>query len=167
MNIPSSFRFSLAALATAGAALAPAISHAQAQPSAMGASAWKTSLSIYAYLPTISGSTTFPTLPGNPSPGVNIDANTIIDHLKMTFMGALDIHNGKWGAFTDILYMDIGGNKPKSRDFTIDGVPGALYRRSEPGRQGHDLDLGRSSTGWRPVTRPSRWTSWPARGCST
>jgi len=92
----------------------------------MGASAWKTSLSIYAYLPTIGGSTTFPTLPGNPSPGVNIDANTIIDHLKMTFMGALDIHNGKWGAFTDILYMDIGGNKPKSRDFTIDGVPGAL-----------------------------------------
>ena len=35
-------------------------------------------------------------MPGNPSPGVNIDANTIIDHLKMTFMGALDIHNGKW-----------------------------------------------------------------------
>ncbi len=46
MNIPSSFRFSLAALATASAALAPAISYAQAQPSAMGASAWKTSLSI-------------------------------------------------------------------------------------------------------------------------
>jgi hypothetical protein len=29
MNIPSSFKFSLAALATAGAALAPAVSHAQ------------------------------------------------------------------------------------------------------------------------------------------
>jgi hypothetical protein len=32
MNIPSSFKFSLAALATAGAALAPAVSHAQSRP---------------------------------------------------------------------------------------------------------------------------------------
>ncbi|MBK9198277.1 hypothetical protein [Candidatus Skiveiella danica] len=68
MNIPSSFKFSLAALATAGAALAPAVSHAQTQPAAMGASEWKTALTLYAYLPTISGSTSFPTSPGNPSP---------------------------------------------------------------------------------------------------
>ena len=67
MNIPSSFKFSLAALATAGAALAPAVSHAQTQPAAMGASEWKTALTLYAYLPTIGGSTSFPTLPGNPT----------------------------------------------------------------------------------------------------
>jgi hypothetical protein len=67
MNIPSSFRFSLAALATAGAALAPAISHAQAQPSAMGGSEWQTSLSIYAYLPSIGGTTNFPRCPAIPA----------------------------------------------------------------------------------------------------
>ena len=126
MNIPSSFKFSLAALATAGAALAPAVSHAQTQPAAMGASEWKTALTLYAYLPTIGGSTSFPTLPGNPSPSISVDGSTIIDHLKMTFMGSLDIHNGKWGAFTDILYVDIGGNKSKTRDFSIDGAPGTL-----------------------------------------
>jgi hypothetical protein len=139
MNIPSSFRFSLAALATAGAALAPAISHAQAQPSAMGASEWQTSLSIYAYLPTIGGSTTFPDLARQPSPGINVDANTIIDHLKMTFMGTLDIHNGKWGAFTDILYVDIGGNKSKTRDF---------HDRRRAGRLTGDLSLDIKGTIW-------------------
>ena len=123
MNIPPSFKVSLAALATVGAALAPAITHAQTQPTAMGGSEWKTALSIYAYLPTISGATTFPTVPGNPSPGVNVDASTIIDHLKMTFMGSLDIHNGKWGVFNDILYLNVGGNKSNVRDFSVDGVP--------------------------------------------
>ncbi|MBK9200810.1 hypothetical protein [Candidatus Skiveiella danica] len=100
--------------------------HAQTQPAAMGASEWKTALTLYAYLPTIGGSTSFPTLPGNPSPSISVDGSTIIDHLKMTFMGSLDIHNGKWGAFTDILYVDIGGNKSKTRDFSIDGAPGTL-----------------------------------------
>jgi|JI10StandDraft_1071094.scaffolds.fasta_scaffold71104_2 hypothetical protein len=122
MNIPSSFRFSLAALATAGAALAPAISHAQAQPSAMAGEKWQTSLSIYAYLPSIGGTTNFPTLPGNPSPSINVDSSTIIENLKMAFMGTLELHNGRWGAFTDVAYVDIGGNKSGARDFAVDGV---------------------------------------------
>lgn len=123
MNLRSSIKHSLTALATASAVLAPAIANAQAQPSAMASGTWQTSLSLYAYLPTIGGSTTFPTLPGSPSPGVSIDGSTIIDNLKMTFMGALDIHNGKWGVFNDVLYLNIGGNKTGVRDFTVDGNP--------------------------------------------
>ena len=55
--------------------------------------------------------------PGGPS--INVDASTLLDHLKMTFMGAFDAHNGRWGMFTDVLYLDVGGSKSKTRDFNI------------------------------------------------
>ncbi len=40
----------------------------------------------------------------------------------MTFMGSLGAHNGKWGVFTDILYLNLGANKSATRDFTIGGI---------------------------------------------
>ena len=37
----------------------------------------------------------------------------------MTFMGAVDVHNGRWGMFTDALYLDVGGVKSQTNDFSI------------------------------------------------
>jgi hypothetical protein len=62
----------------------------------------------------------------------------------MTFMGTLDIHNGKWGAFTDILYMDIGGNKTKS--------PGLSRSTACQSTLTGDLSLDIKGT---------LWTTWP------
>lgn len=126
MKLRMSMNSALVALTVAGAAITPAAANAQSAAQSAGGNTWQTSLALYAYLPTIGGSTTFPTLPGSPSPGVNIDGQTIIDNLKMTFMGTLGVHNGRWGAFTDVLYLNIGGNKAKTRDFSIDGAPSAL-----------------------------------------
>jgi hypothetical protein len=36
-------------------------------------------------------------------------------------MGTFDVHNGRWGAFTDLMYLDVSGSKSASRDFTIGG----------------------------------------------
>jgi hypothetical protein len=66
----------------------------------------------------------------------------------MTFMGTLDIHNGRWGAFTDVAYVDIGANKSQARDFAVDGVS-EPHGRPEPGHQAHRWT-------WRPVPHPNQ-----------
>ncbi len=80
---------------------------------------WQFRAIIYGYLPDIGGSTTFPAGTGS---SINVDASTIISHLKFTFMGSLEAQKGHWGAFTDILYLDVGGSKSETRDLTIGGV---------------------------------------------
>ena len=37
-------------------------------------------------------------------------------------MGSFDAHNGRWGVFTDFLYLNLGANKQQSREFTIGGA---------------------------------------------
>ena len=101
-----------AAVSIAAAALVPSIAAAQTA----SAGDWQFAGTIYGYLPTIGGSSSFPVdSAGNP---VSISTSQILDALKMTFMGSLDAHNGQWGVFTDILYLDRlpGGLIPGTRD---------------------------------------------------
>jgi len=121
MHARTPIRYATAVLALSTAALLPAAAFGQtAQPEK-----WQYWASIYAYLPSISGQTTFPS--GSGGSGINVDADTIIDNLKFTFMGSFDMHNGRWGAFTDVIYLNVGGDKAGSRDFTIGniGLPGS------------------------------------------
>jgi hypothetical protein len=74
---------------------------------------------IYGYLPTIDGSTTFPAGTGS---DISVDANSIVNHLKFTFMGSLEAQKGRWGAFTDILYLNVGATKSGTRDLAIGGA---------------------------------------------
>jgi hypothetical protein len=123
MHIPSPVKYGIAAVSLAGAALMPTLASAQTLPSNMPEAKWQFSASLYGYFPTIGGSTTFPGLPGNPSPSLSIDASTIIDNLKMVFMGSFDAHNGQWGLWNDVLYMNVGNSKSATRDFSlINGV---------------------------------------------
>jgi hypothetical protein len=102
------------AVAVLAAAVAlPTVAAAQQR-----ADAWQWEASIYGYFPTISGSTNFPAPAGG---GVSVDADTILDSLKMAFMGTLGAQSNTWGFFTDVLYVDVGGNKSNTRDFTING----------------------------------------------
>ena len=103
-----------AAALCAFAALSPTESAAQT------ADSWKWQASIYLYMPTIDGSTTFPQ--AGAGSNVSLDADTIIDNLKMTFMGSLEAHKGQWGMFTDVVYMDLGNTKSGTRDISIGGA---------------------------------------------
>jgi len=80
---------------------------------------WKFHAIIYGYLPDIGGKTTFPAGTGS---SINVDASTILDHLKFTFMGTFEAQKGKWGAFTDILYLDVGGSKSNVHDISVGGI---------------------------------------------
>jgi len=102
-------------------ALAPVAAEADAQTTA--ADRWQFAVSAYGYLPAISGTAYFPVA----QVGANFTLNQsdLIDHLKMTFMGAFDAHRGQWGIFTDVLYLDIGRRNTNIHDFTIGemGIP--------------------------------------------
>ena len=68
---------------------------------------------LYGWVPTIDQKVNFPGDPG--SSDIHVSKSDVLDHLKMTFQGSLDAHNGRWGMFTDILYMDLGGVQVQRR----------------------------------------------------
>lgn len=80
---------------------------------------WQWRAIVYGYLPDIGGKTSFPAGSGS---SIDVSADTILNNLKFTFMGTLEAQKGQWGAFTDILYLDVGGSKSDTRDVTIGGV---------------------------------------------
>ena len=81
---------------------------------------WEYKAFIYGWLPDIGGKTTFPAGTGS---SISVDASQIIDSLKFTFMGTFEAQKGRWGIFTDVVYMDVGGSKDKTRDIIVDGHP--------------------------------------------
>ncbi len=112
----------LATLAAAAiTALVPTLAAAQAAPADPVAGTWRYSASVYGYLPSLGGTTSAPVDSGGTP--IEVDVAKIVDSLKFTFMGALDVHNGQWGVFTDLIYLNLGGDKQQSRDFTVGGLP--------------------------------------------
>jgi hypothetical protein len=102
------------AAAVLAAGLSPAAGFAQS------ATNWTYQATIYGYFPTISGSTTFPAPTGGSSASVDMDQ--ILDALKFAFMGSLEVSNGQWGVLGDVIYLDVGGNKGQTRDFSLGNV---------------------------------------------
>jgi hypothetical protein len=41
----------------------------------------------------------------------------------MTAQGSFEVRKGKWGAFTDVVYLDVGEAGSRTRDIAIGGVP--------------------------------------------
>ncbi|MEO8674408.1 MAG: hypothetical protein ABI569_02450, partial [Casimicrobiaceae bacterium] len=57
------------------------------------------------------------------SNNIQVDVDTILDHLKFTFMGTFEARKGPLGLYTDLIYLNVGGDKSQTRDVTIGGVP--------------------------------------------
>jgi len=97
-------------------ALVPAAAIAQAQAGASPGQ-WQYSASIYAYLPSVSGSTAFPAVSSGTS--INVNGDKILSNLKFAAMGTFGARNGAWGGFTDVIYLNFGNSKSNCSDFTI------------------------------------------------
>ena len=138
MNISRSLKAGIAAFALATVAGAPGVAYAQAAQ-AWDTGRWQFSALIYGYLPKIDGTMAFATASGSPS--ISVDASTIIDNLNFTVMGTFDVHNGRWGFFTDVLYLDVSGSESQTRDFTLGrvGIPASVNA---------DLDLNFKGVVW-------------------
>lgn len=70
------------------------------------ANLWRNEVSIYGWLPTITANTPLPN-----SGSTTVDAEDIIDNLKMVFMGGYSGRNDTWSMFADVIYMDVGDSK--------------------------------------------------------
>ena len=79
---------------------------------------WEYSASVYMWMPSMKGETNF-------GADFDIDFGTLLDNLKMTFMGAFEARNGDWSLFTDVVYLNVGASK--SATVTGDG-PFGLYK---------------------------------------
>ncbi len=81
---------------------------------------WQYTATIYGYMSGIKGKVNLPGDHG--STDIDFPFHDILSSLKMAFMGALDAHNGRWGIFNDVLYMDVGGSQTQQRDFSVGGI---------------------------------------------
>lgn len=74
-----------------------------------GKSDWQFGASIYGWFPDISGQTAF--TPPSGSGEFTVDIGDILENLEFTMMGMVDIHKGRWGVVTDLIYMDVGASQ--------------------------------------------------------
>lgn len=79
---------------------------------------WQWRASVYGWLPDIAGKTRFPAGPTD----IEVEVDTLVDNLNFTTMIGLDGQKGRWGVFTDVLYMDLGNTETMNRSFTVGGM---------------------------------------------
>jgi len=97
-------------MVTLVASVLPLAAHAQSVDD------WKWQATVYGWFPSIGGKTSFPPPAG---PSIDIDADKIIDSIKFVFMGSIEGQRGKWGLWTDLIYLDLEADKSGTRDATI------------------------------------------------
>jgi len=122
----------------AAVSITPAPAAAQS-PAPWSTGTWRFAGTLYLYGPSVDGSFSFPKRSGNGN--VVVDAGDVFDNLNGAFMGAFEANNGRWGVFTDYMYLDISGSKSATRDFSIGGV-------NVPASVTADLDLGLKGSAW-------------------
>jgi len=125
--------------AATAATLCVAAPFAWGPAAAQASDGWRFTGSLNLYLPTFHGSSSFPPTGGGSA--ATVDIGGIFDHLEGTFMGSLEARKGPVGVFTDLLYLDLSGNKSGSRSISIGSV--AL-----PAGAQANIDLGLRGTVW-------------------
>ena len=120
MKISRSLACATTLIGLAVGSLVPGAAAAQGAQSSTDAGSWQFTATIYGWVPTINGEVNFPGDKG--STDIHVNGANVISHLKMTFQGSLDANNGRWGIFNDVVYVDVGGVKSQSHDFSIGDV---------------------------------------------
>src|SRR5437016_5957240 len=120
MKVSGFLSGAVTALCFASGALLPTSAAAQTAQTDWQPGKWQFTATIYGWFPAINGKVNFPGDLG--STDIHVPFHDILDHLKMGGMGALEAHNGRWGVFTDALYLDVGGLKSQTRDFSIGNI---------------------------------------------
>lgn len=97
---------------------------------------WTFQAIVYGYLPDLGGTTKFPDRGGTSS--INVGIDQILSNLNFTLMGTFEARKGRWGLFTDLIYLDVSGDKSNTRDFGIGGhqLPASLNANLNLGIKG-------------------------------
>ena len=80
---------------------------------------WQFRASLYGYIPNISGEANFPA--GGSE--IDIAADDLIENAKLVGMASFEAQLRRWGAFVDVIYMDIGDSVSGSSSLGAGQVP--------------------------------------------
>ena len=83
-------------------------------------------VTLYAFLADIGGTTAFP---AGMNSQIDISAEELLENLELVAMAAFEFHTGRWGAFADVIYLDVGVSKTGTRSLEIGGgteLPGGI-----------------------------------------
>jgi len=99
---------------------------------------WQFQANINGWFPDIAGKTAFGVGDGR---DFDVDIGTILDNLEFTLQGSFAVQKGKWGAFTDLVYMDLSASKSGTLDLTLGDL-------ELPASVSADLNLDQTTTIW-------------------
>jgi hypothetical protein len=123
---------SLAAVAALAVTM-PAASHAQGD--------WEGEVTLYGWLPTMGGTFHFPVAG---SVDAELDPSDVLNALNFAFFTTAEVRKDRWGALTDVIYLDLGNTKRGLRDLTIGDqeLPAQLQTKTEVSLKGWVWTLG-------------------------
>ena len=121
MKIFGSLGYATTAFCFAAGALLPMAAAGQTAPPGPDSGKWQFTASIYGWVPVIDSRINFPDDRGGTD--LHLSMSDVLNHLKMTFQGSFDAHNGRWGIFNDLVYVDLGGSKSGARELQVGGIP--------------------------------------------
>jgi hypothetical protein len=107
------------------------------------ADAWKWRGSVYLWGAGIDGTMQNPVSGSNLSASASFD--DILKSLDFAFMGTLEARRGRWGAVTDLIYMDLSNSKSSTRSIEFTGPGGRI---TIPANASLDVNMGLESTIW-------------------
>lgn len=100
---------------------------------------WRFGVTLYLYGPKIDANLSLPRRSGDGS--ITVDTSDFFDSINGAFMGAFEANNGRWGMFTDFLYVDVSGSQSATRNFSLGGI-------NLPGSVTGNVDVGIKGSAW-------------------
>lgn len=105
---------------------------------------WNFDITVYGYLPTMRGSTTFPN--GNAGPNIKINQEDILSHLNFASMSILNVRKGRWGAYADIFYASLSDKVTASHEFEVSNISEPIDMRGDFGLSSQTMLLTMAGT---------------------
>lgn len=85
---------------------------------------WQWRGTIYLWLPDVNGTTSMPADSGGTT--ISADVGQILESLNLAFMGQLEARKGRWGGFTDLIYLDLSNDQTNARSVNFSGPGGII-----------------------------------------
>lgn len=115
---------------------------AMAQSAKPSADAWRYSITPYLWLPAVDGTLRYgPPAAGGATPTVSVDADTILGDLNFAMMVTADARKNRWSISTDLIYLDLSGDKNGVKSIDFNPGPGPINVSSTALDAGTDVKI--------------------------
>jgi hypothetical protein len=81
---------------------------------------WDVRAAVYGFFPSVGGTTRF-AAPGGGE--IDIDADDLVRNAEIAFMGSVEAQKGRWGLFSDVIYIDVGDEMAGSTALAQGALP--------------------------------------------